>query len=357
MRSTALRFLDKAQKKRNHLVAIDLGSRTTKAVSVQRQGDRFALLNYTIQPAPVFENGFSQDLMGAHLRLVCQALNPKSKQVSLAVGVSDALLRHAELPQVPVSDMRAMLKFNSKTYLQQDLPDHVFDCCILPPATKAPSSDPQKGTQKYRVLVGAAKKNLVTDLQGAVKAAGLIPETILPGMVGTANAFEVAQPELFAKESIALVDIGFRNSSIVILMSGELMLSRVVGIGGDRITIGLAEAMGITYAEAESIKIGMAGEVQSVLQALLSPLGRELRASIDFFEHQHDATVAQVFVSGGSALSEFIVQTLQTELMVPSMTWNPAGTFELALPPDKMSELEQAAPQLTVAVGTAAAEF
>jgi Tfp pilus assembly PilM family ATPase len=162
-------------------------------------------------------------------------------------------------------------------------------------------------------------------------------------------------PEVFAREVIALVDIGFKNSSISILVEGELALSRVVAIGGDRLTSGLAETMGISYAEAEGIKVGMAGEVQPTLESLLTPLGRELRASIDFFEHQHDRPVSQVYVSGGSARSEFILQSLQNEMMVECKTWNATGFLQMALPPQQTAEVEQIAAQLTVALGAALA--
>ena len=353
----ALPFLEKTPKKRNHIVAIDLGGRTTKAVSVQRQGEGYRLVNFAVQDAPVFEKSFAPDVLADHLRNIGQALNAKTKLVSVAISVTDALLRHTELPLVPVADMRAMLKFNAKMYLQQDLPDHVFDCFVLVAAAKGSAAEPPKGAQKCKVLVGGAKSSYIADLQTAIKAAGLVPDTITPGMIGTANAFELAQPEAFANEAVALVDIGFRNSSITILLNGELSLSRVVGIGGDKLTSGLAEAMSISYAEAEGIKIGMPTEVQAVLQALLSPLGRELRASIDFFEHQQDKTVSQVFLSGASARSDFMIQTLQTELMIPCKSWSPASFLTLVLPPEKRAELDQVAPQLNVAVGTATAEF
>ena len=89
-------------------------------------------------------------------------------------------------------------------------------------------------------------------------------------------------------------------------------------------TNGLAEALSISYAEAEGIKIGMPAEVQPQLESLLLPLGRELRASIDFFEHQQDRPVTQVFLTGGSSRSEFIVQKLQQELMVECKILNPS---------------------------------
>jgi len=134
-------------------------------------------------------------------------------------------------------------------------------------------------------------------------------------------------------------------------------LNRVVAIGGDRLTHGLAETMNISYGEAEGIKIGMPDEVQANLEPLIIPLGRELRASIDFFEHQQDKVVSQVFISGGSARSEFILRLLQNELLVDCRTWNPASFLQLALPPQQTTEIDMVAPQLTVAIGAALAAF
>ena len=93
------------------------------------------------------------------------------------------------------------------------------------------------------------------------------------------------------------------------------------------------------------------------MEILLTPLGRELRASIDFFEHQQDKAVSQVFVSGGSARSDFILQSLQAELIAPCQSWNPASFLKLSLPPQQAAEFEQVAPHLAVAVGAAVTAF
>jgi len=101
----------------------------------------------------------------------------------------------------------------------------------------------------------------------------------------------------------------------------------------------------------------MANEVQPTLESLLSPLGRELRASIDFFEHQQDRPIGQVFVTGASSHSEFILQSLQNEMMVECKTWNPTTFLQMALPPEQTAGIENVAPQLTVALGAALAVF
>jgi type IV pilus assembly protein PilM len=234
---------------------------------------------------------------------------------------------------------------------------YLFDCEAVSNGSGASKDDKSAKAAanqgKQKVLVAGAKKQLLDDLVQAAKIAGFSPENILPSVIAPVNAFERAMPEDFSRDSIALVDLGFRFSSISILQDGELILNRTVGIGGDRLTAGLAEAMNISYAEAEGIKIGMAAEVQSVFESLLTPLGRELRASIDFFEHQQDRTLSQVYLSGGSSRSEFIVESLRRELMVDCRTWNPAAFLKLSLSPEQLAEMEHLAPQLTVAIGAA----
>src|SRR5205814_6649240 len=214
-------FLSSQARRLDQITAIDLGARTTKAVCLQRKGEGLNFLNYALQDAPAYEKGVSPQLLGEHLGAINQALGGRTRQIVLAVGASDALVRHAELPMVPVADMRIMLKYNSKNYLQQDLPDHVFDCYVIPPRAGVKSEAP-KASQKCTVLVGCAKKQLIDDLQMAAKTAGLEAEQIVPSLIGPPNAFELAKQDIFNNEVIALVDFGFKHSSISILLKGVM---------------------------------------------------------------------------------------------------------------------------------------
>ena len=357
-----LPFLNGRNKRRDQIVAIDLGARVTKAVHLQRRQDSYGLVNYALIDAPAADQSITLEMLGDHFREVAKAIGKRKGDVVLAMSVTDCLFRQIELPLMPIPDMRQMLKFNSKNYLQQDLADHVFDCCYVlqrkpevKPAEPGKKDPAKSATQKQKVAVGGARRQVIDEFASAVKLAGLDAAHIVPGFVGPLNAFEVAEAETFSKEVVALVEIGFKNSIISIIDGGELMLNRVVAIGGDRLTSALAEAMGITYIEAENIKVGMPTEVQPHLEAALHPLGRELRASLDFFETQNDKAVGTVFVSGGSARGELIVQALQSELMVPCKLWNPAAGMQLELSPEKMGEIEQILPHLTVAIGAAVA--
>lgn len=349
--------MSSARKRRDHIVAVDLGGRTTKAVCVQRHGESFRLTSFSVLDAPVSDKTVSADLLAEHLKALSGSLAGRCKAMSIAICTADSVVRQAELPAMPVEDMRMILKTNARTYLQQDYPNHVFDCHVPEKAPAPASKDKPKtgGLQKQQVLVAGARAQLLDDLQEAMKTAGYTADHVLPNLVGPINAFEFAHPEEFANEVVALIDIGFNGTTISLLQQGELVLSRVLATGSDQLTTDLADSMGISYAEAEGIKVGMPGEVQGQLEALIGPLGRELRASLDFYEHQNDRPVAKVYVSGGAARSEVILQMLQTELLVECKPWNPAGFMEIAVPPQQAAELEQVSPQLAVAIGTAMA--
>src|SRR6266704_2885455 len=106
----ALPFLNGTAKKRDQMLAVDLGGRTTKAVQIERKGEGFVLSRFALLDAPIYEKNLSAELLSEHLKSVCQTLDARTKLVTLAIGVHDSVVRHADLPLMPVSDMRQVLK-------------------------------------------------------------------------------------------------------------------------------------------------------------------------------------------------------------------------------------------------------
>jgi len=351
------------RKKRTQIISVDLGSRTTKAVLLERRGELLALTRFAMLDAPIADKKISPEQLADHLHAIAEALGGTGKFICAAVGLGDALVRQLELPQMPLDELRSVVKMNHKNYLQQDLPNHAFDCYIIPPRLNDKPEDGKSAPltpnapKKLKVLAAAAKQQLVNDFIFAAKSAGLTADALVPSLLGPINAFEKALPEAYAKDAVALVDIGFKHTSVCVLDRGELTTNRTINIGGDQITAGLAEAMNISYAEADGIKVGMAPEIEGYLQSQVVPLGREIRASLDFFEHQQDRPVSEIYLSGGSTRSEMILQILRSELLVECKIWNPTGFLQLALPGQQAVEIDHIGPQLTVAIGTALAIY
>jgi len=101
------------------MMVVDLGARTTKAILLERRGELLALSRFALLDTPIYEKKISTELLADHLRAVAQALGSETKVLTLAVGLDDAVVRPVELPQIPVDEMRMVLKNNTKTYLQQ----------------------------------------------------------------------------------------------------------------------------------------------------------------------------------------------------------------------------------------------
>jgi len=128
---------------------------------------------------------------------------------------------------MPLDDLRSVLKHSSRNYLQQDMSNYVFDCFVLGNSTNGhagngkPEAKAQPQGQKQKVLVAGAKKQQVEDFVVGSRNAGLTMDQLVPGLIGPVNTFEKAMPDLFANEAVALVDIGFKNSSIASWKTGS----------------------------------------------------------------------------------------------------------------------------------------
>jgi type IV pilus assembly protein PilM len=344
--------MGRRNRRREEIIGIDLGTKTTKAVLVQRKGEVYTLLNYVLVEAPSAEKAFSRSVWADHVRKVGKALGSATRRVVLAMGPASTIFSQAELPAAAPSDLRKIIKLSPKNYLQQDLPDHVFDCYVT-------AGDDRDGAararRKARVLVAAARRPLIEDLVDGAWDAGYTVERITLSQVATADAFAAANPEEAPNETVAFLDIGFRHSTISILYRGRLSLVRVVNIGAEQLADVMHQASthGPGMAQEDDENPGL-DALQMSVQKAIRGLAKEVDASVGFFLSQYDVPVHQVYVSGGSARSHLILQTLELELGVPCRAWNPA----LALKHEgavasRGGDLEYEAPQLTVAVGAA----
>ncbi|HKS36713.1 MAG TPA: pilus assembly protein PilM, partial [Verrucomicrobiae bacterium] len=336
-------------RKRDEIVAIDLGSRVTKAVHLRRKGANFQLERYVLLDSPIYEKTPTVELLADHLAGVMQAVGAPTRKVSLLLGAANSLLCHADLPSSSLSDLRKMVRLSPKTYLQQDLNDYLFDCYS---SEDAKSEGGGRLKRKSKVLVGGARRRLVENLQEAAKSAGLSLEEVTLAQIGTVNAFKML-PEDSHGEVVALLDVGFHSSSINIVRKGELVMTRVVNLGAEKFTGALAQLASSNEPAAAGAGGSSMDTPHGKLQGLIIHLAKEVDASIGFFANTFEVSVNQVYVSGGSARSQFIVETLEAELGLPCESWNPTKPLTLALPEKQKDEVEFEAVQLAAAIGAA----
>jgi Tfp pilus assembly PilM family ATPase len=167
------------------------------------------------------------------------------------------------------------------------------------------------------------------------------------------NAFELAYPEIFANDTFLLLDMGHLQSTVMIGSKKELVLIRSIDYGGKSLTQALT-ADGALDATAAQLMMNEGDQgMADICRSSLTRLAMEVRNSIGFFEGQHEETIHRIFVSGGLARTETILQTLSDELSLPCEIWDPLETCEVALPAAKRQALPNEFVSLNVACGAA----
>jgi Tfp pilus assembly PilM family ATPase len=351
----------------NSVFGIDLGKHVFKGVLLQRKGDdRFVLTSYASREVP--EELKTPEDLAQQLKLLLKDLGGSAKGCAIAVSDPDSLLRIIEQPNTPIDLLRNALRLNGLAVLNQECKDFVLDCApVVAEETNghktngngkdkdAPEQEMngQNGVVKTKYLVGGMLRPTVKQISEACTKSRTSADILQLAPVCSFNAFEFAYPEIFSKDAFLLLDMGHLQSTVLIGSKKELVLVRSIDYGGKALTHALTADGALDSAAARvMMEEGDAGMAE-ICRGSLTRLATEVRNSIGFFEGQHEQSIHRIFVSGGLARTETILQTLSDELGLPCEIWDPLETCEVALPPAKRQALPNEFVSLNVACGAA----
>jgi len=342
----------------NSVIGIDLGKHAFKSVLLQRKGEhRYVLTNFASRTVPeTIENA---EELSHQVKLLLKELGGSAKACAVAASDPDALLRIIEQPTTPVELLRSALRLNGLAVLNQECKDFVLDVApVAAPAMAAvaPNGEPidaPASSGKTRYLVGGILRPVVKQISEAMTKTKRPANILQLAPVCSFNAFEFAYPETFLNEAFILLDLGHRQTTMLIGQKAELMLARSVDFGGKAFATALTAEGAVDFETARLLMTqGDTGMAESCRHLLLD-LATEVRNSIGFFEGQYEESIHRIFVSGGMAKTEMILQTLSDELGLPCEVWDPLETCEVALPPAKRQALTSEFVSLNVACGAA----
>jgi Tfp pilus assembly PilM family ATPase len=345
-------------KRATSVFGIDLGKHVLKGVTLRRKGDgRFVLTSFASRPAP--EEFASGDELVQELKQLVRELGGGAKACALAVSDPDTILRIIEQPDTPVHLLRNALRLNGLAVLNQDCKEFVLDVApVGGQANGRPNSERSSdgGTSvltQTKYLVGGMLRSHVRQISAAASKLRLSAELLQPAAVCSFNAFEFAYPEVFANEAFLLLDMGHLQSTVLIGSQSELVLVRSIDYGGKALMQALT-AEDALDANAAWLMIQQGDEgMTEICRNSLARLAVEVRNSIGFFEGQREEAINRIFVSGGLARAEAVLQALSDELGLPCEIWDPLETCEVALPSAKRQALPNEFVSLNVACGAA----
>ena len=338
----------------NSVIGIDLGKHHFKSVLLQRKSDeRFVLTNFVSREVP--DTIANAEELAQQIKLLLKDLGGNAKACAIASSDPRSLLRIIEQPATPIELLRSALRLNGLAVLNQECRDFVLDCAPVSaaPVAVAPDGSPIESGGKTRYLVGGLLRPEVKQIAEAMIKTKRPADILHLAPICSFNAFSFAYPEVFQNEAFVLLDMGHLQSTVLIGQRSELVLVRSIEYGGKLFGEALTSEGAVNLETARVLlKQGDAGMAETCRHSLFG-LATEVRNSIGFFEGNCEESIHRIFVSGGMAKVEMILQTLSDELGLPCEIWDPLETCEVALPAAKRQELASEFVSLNVACGAA----
>ncbi|HAR98098.1 MAG TPA: pilus assembly protein PilM [Syntrophus sp. (in: bacteria)] len=309
------------------LVGLDVGSSALKLAEVVQTPKGFVLDNFHQTPLPrgVITDGAvtAPDILTQHIKDLYKKAGCKRKAIATSLSSHAAIVKKVNLAQMEENELRELIHDEAGKYLPFDSMDDVlFDFQIL--------GENEYNPNQMDVLIVAAKKDIVEGFTGAIEKAGL------PVVIMDVDSFALEhmyeQNYDFEETDVAaLINIGASITNINVVLNGGSIFTRDFTLGGNAVTEALQEKLGVTFEEAEKIKLeGVRGgemeerEFNDSLLQLADPICSEIERSLDYFRSTYGGgDIRKVLLCGGSANIPGIAQELSQRLNIETEVVNP----------------------------------
>lgn len=301
------------------VLGVDLGTAGIKIAELSRSaGDRFELKNYGLLDFlanPVtLDSGvkISDDVIIGGLKNLVGRIRPSAKEVVTSISSFLTFSTVIELPYLSEKDLEKAIPFEARKYVPLPLSEVVLDWSIInvrefqdhPNVEVFLAAVPKDEAERY--------KNIFLSSGLTLRALELENIALIRVLAGGDNS------------PLALINLGGRSSSIVIIDQGFERVSRNYETGGFEVTKALADKLKISFEKADEIKKkeGLKGSqiARETMIPLIDSIIFEAKKIIANYEENKNLKIAKVILTGGHSrmigLKEYFGQKLGKEILI-----------------------------------------
>jgi type IV pilus assembly protein PilM len=311
-------------KRLSSVLGVDIGSKKIKVAEVRNQGREAVVTALGMIDTPegaVDHTGvYNSDAVGAALK---QAVGEAGASVSHVVvsiaGQASVLVRTLEVPKMNATELKEHMQWEINRNIPFSESTVVSDF--------RPLGDDDPNSQNMDVVMAISPQSAVDTLIACVKKAGRQMAAIDVEPLGLARSLKMSHDDEYAGQTVCLVDVGHKTTSINIYQEGKLLMPRQVPIGGEMFTKAIADAQGISMDEAEALKLAEA----DLSGASGAAAAAATQAFTPYNPFAEDAPPAPAPEGEGEAVAEATVEeTVMTPAPVPVPAGNGAVSSSLA---------------------------
>lgn len=340
------------------LVGLDIGSASVKAVELRKKGADYELVNIGIAQLgqDTVVDGAIMDALSVSsaIERIFSENKIKTKNVATSVSGPSVSAKRITVAATTEEELQNAIAYEAQQQIPFDMAEVNLSYVPLGPAATGSGMD---------VMVVAVKREKIRNQTDVLSQAGKTPLVVDIDAFALQNAFEVnydAAPD----QTIALLNIGASIMTINIVRGGTPLFPRDVTMGGSQYTDTLQKELELPFEDAERLKKG--GEVPNVspeaksahIRAVSEILLLEIRRTFDFFRQTSASdNIQQIYVAGGTARVEGLIDLLKEEFNVPVEIMNPFRRISIGEEKIDRDFVEENAPRMTIAMGLALRSF
>jgi type IV pilus assembly protein PilM len=310
------------------LLGLDLGTSSIKLVELGRDPTgNLVLERCAAEPLDrgwVADGNIEKfdDVADALRRLVTKS-GSGTRRVAMALPPSAVISKKITLPGgMGEDEFGQQVETEAGQYIPFALDDVYLDFCII-------GASPALAGH-VDVLIAAARRERVQDMQGLAEAAGLtaVVVDIASHAAHLATRRIVAcQPTQGKGGVVALFEVGTFATRMQVLRDGDVVFDRDQAMGGDPLTQQIARHYGLPVEAAETRK--RHGELPDdygptvlapFMQALVQELGRALQI---FFANTPHSRVDSILLAGGGVMLPRLAAAVTAHTAFPCSLLNP----------------------------------
>lgn len=349
--------------KETRVLGIDIGSSSIKVVQLKKQSGKAVLETYgeiALGPYSGADIGRATILPTEKLAEAVKDLlresNTSTLNSGLSISIGSSFIVFMKLPRSAEEHFAEMVPIEARKYIPVPISEVTLDWWAIPKDEKTVSefqngqkTEDDKNTEILLIVINNDTLNKNREIQK------------LSGLQNTFSEVEIFScMRAVLDPGIApqvIMDFGAGSTKVFIVEKGILKASHVINRGSQDITLSISKSMGISFEDAEKIKIkeGLLGdsknnisEISSItVDYILSETGRFI---LNYYKRSN-RKISKIVLTGGGSLLRGLKEKAQNSFETPVEVADPFSKVEYPAFLDEV--LKNAGPEFSVAIGLA----
>jgi type IV pilus assembly protein PilM len=299
------------------LIGIDVGASAVKIVTGKKKKSSFVVEKLVIIPIPfrsIDDRGIVNfDAVSTGVSTALSEFGQKKPKVASALRGGGIITKRITIPKIPQKEIPDQVKWEAEQVFPQDIETVLISHVILGEGGSVPGAP--AGSKGWDLLLIGLREEEGIVVYDLIEAAGATVKS-MDLDVFVCSDFLKGLVDMPNEESVALVDIGASATRFSVFEKGNICFVREFPVGGNAFTDAIATTMGLSFENAEALKIqedmGIPSEAVEAIQSVLSTWKSELQQCEDVFVTQSaTGSVGRWYLYGGGVKTPGLLESMR----------------------------------------------